>query len=174
MAIGAAFKGVQKSLNQKDKKKEKNEEKIGEDTYSKEQEKSQNEKTLNKTIKAIAKIISIILNTLIQLLWKLLIIVFLVCFIGALIGSIFDLFNQETYKDTDKAVSNTAIIINTAITDENFVNEINEMINTNASNVDIYAKIKDKLEETGMTESDAEIYKENVLEIIKENNTGGQ
>ena len=35
-------------------------------------------------------------------------------------------------------------------------------------------KIKDKLEETGMTESDAEIYKENVLEIIKENNTGGQ
>ena len=130
------------------------------------QEKSENEKTLDKVLKTITKVISAIIGAILQHMWIVLLAVFLVLAAGALLSGFLELFNLETQEDTDTAVINTASIIDLAISNEEFKNEILGMINKNSNVEDIYIVIKQKLEENGMSESDADKYKEKVLEII--------
>ena len=154
-----AVKGINRMTG---RSKEKEEEKELEQT-SRGQEKSENEKTLSKVFKAIGKVIATVTAWLVQALWPVFLVIVVVCVLGALI----ELFNWETDKDTDTAVINAATIIDAAISDEEFVNEILDMINRNVDMNEIYDKIKDRLIDGGMDENDAEMYQERVLKTIQ-------
>ena len=104
---------------------------------------------------------------LIQTFWPIFLALFLFQLVMTLLSSFIEVFNLETDEDTDKAVINAAAIIDLAISNEDFRNEILDMINENANIEDIYNKIEDKLKENGMSESDAKKYKEQVLDTIK-------
>lgn len=158
-----AVKGINRMTG---RSKEKEEEKELEQT-SRGQEKSENEKTLSKVFKAIGKVIATVTAWLVQALWPVFLVILVVCVVGALFSAFIELFNWETDKDTDTAVINAATIIDAAISDEEFVNEILDMINRNVDMNEIYDKIKDRLIDGGMDENDAEMYQERVLKTIQ-------
>lgn len=176
MGIGSfAAKKAKKGISGigKDKEKEK-EEKQGQETDSRGEEKSQNEKTLSKVLKTIANVIAQITMLLIQLFWPILLVLFLGALLLTFLGYLLDLFNSETASDTDTAVIETGTIIEISTDDEEFTNEILNMINENADTEEIYSRIKQRLIEEGMDAEKADNYKEVVLKTIKSYAEGGE
>ena len=169
MAIGAVLGGAKKVAGGAKKVAGKNKREDNEKELDlRGEEKSQNEKTLNKVLKTIGQVVVAVTTWLIQTLWPVLIIIGTTIFIGALLSSFLDFLNQKTNADTDTAVINSATVIDLAISNEEFINEILEMVNQNVSEEEILGKIYNELVNSGMDEDNASLYREMVLNKILE------